>query len=187
MGALAFAQVNKTDTINKSPSRKVSSEDLKNFPVDTEMDSAPGHIKVELSTTGDGKKGYIRKIPSNSSVLEKHTTFEKQSTFEKQTSDASAGKGAAIKGSVTQKGRTAESLSPAEKMSKPIKMFNSGNKTQAAATQKMGNVDGEATTQKKHVSNIKWTPGKVALDTIATPTSGESEIFIKITDVKGEK
>ena len=186
MGALAFAQVSKTDTINKTASRKVSSDDLKKFPVDTETDSAPGHMKVELSTTGDDKNGYIRKLPSNSGVSEKHTTFEKQTSFEKQTPDASAGKGSTIKGSVTQKGRTAESISPTEKAHYTVKMTNANNKTQSADIQKTGSVDGEATTQKKHVSNIKWTPGKVALDTTATPTSGKSEIFMKITDVKGE-
>lgn len=45
MGALAFAQVSKNDTINKTASRKVMSNDLKNMPPDADNEVESDAIK----------------------------------------------------------------------------------------------------------------------------------------------
>lgn len=200
-GSVTFGQVTKKDTINKSLSRKVSSEDLKKFPEDVDVTTNIGGIKGEtlekhkgdLSSAREGKKEAFQKVTfkqagiETKSTPEKHSPFEKQATFEKHSSDATAGQVSGIKGSVTQKGKIDESTSPAEKQHYTVKMTNANNKTQTSTTEKMGSVDGETTTQKKHISNIKWTPGKVAKDSLPTPTTKSSEIYMKIGDIKGEK
>ena len=191
-GSVTFGQVTKNDTIKKPTSRKVSSEDLKKFPEDTQIDSEAGHIKGELSSARDGKKEDFRKITfkasssESKSTFEKHSPFEKQAVLEKHTNDASAGTSSKIKGSVTQKGRSNTSGTVTEKQHYTIKMTNANSKTQSDITEKMGSTDSEATTQKKHVSNIKWSGEKVAADTTSNPTSAKSSMFMKITDVKGE-
>ena len=184
-GSVTFGQVTKNDTIKKPSSRKVSTDDMKKFPEDTDIESESGKIKGELSSARDGKKEDFRKITFKGS----NSTFEKQRGFEKHSSDNSAGKSGEIKGSVTQKGREGKTSVPTtEKQHYTVKITRPYGKTQSDVTEKMGSTDSEATTQKKHVSNIKWTPGKVALDTTATPTptSSKSSMFLKITDVKGE-
>ena len=155
---------------------------MKKFPEDTQIDSEAGHIKGELSSARDGKKEDFRKITFKGS----NSTFEKQAVLEKQSSDASAGKSGEIKGSVTQKGRSSASGKVTEKQHYTVKLTNSNSKTQSNITEKMGGDDGKATTQKKHVSNIKWSGEKVAADTTSKPTSAKSSMFMKITDVKGE-
>ena len=108
MGALAFAQVSKTDTINKTASRKVLINDMKNIPPDTEPETKSGEIKGN----------YHQKIKSEQNGYIK-------------ISDQSARN---AKGSVTQKGREGK-VSTTEKQNHTIKMSNS-NKTVLDTIQK---------------------------------------------------
>lgn len=176
-GSVTFAQVNKNDTINKPSSRKVSAEDLKKFPVE-DVNGETGEIKGETRFKEHKDSGYL-KIKGERTIKGEN----QKSEYLKVSPDNSArikGEGMAIKG----KG---DKLSTTEKQHYTIKMSNANKKTAEGATEEIVNDDNAATTQKKHVSNIKWTPGKVAKDSLATPTSKTSGQFIKIGDIKGEK
>ena len=174
MGALAFAQVSKTDTINKTASRKVLNNDMKNVPPDTESEAQSDKIKGSFHQKMKSEQNTYIKISDESARVIKGSVTQKGRINNALTPDES----------ITQKGREGK-VSTTEKQNYTIKT-SSSNKTPVDIVKK-GNENDEATTQKKHVSNIKWTTGKVALDTISTPDSGKSEIFMKITDVKGEK
>lgn len=178
-GSVTFGQVTKNDSIKKPSSRKVSADDLKNLPVDSETTSSDGHIKLESSQTN---LKFFRPNPS------------------KNASDASAGSGAKING-VTQKGKdgiiVTEKMggdgkaTTTEKQHYTIKMTNANNKA-AASGDEAGVIKEGATTQKKHVSNIKWTPGKASIgktvkDSLPTPNAKSTDMFLKIGDIKGEK
>lgn len=154
MSSIAFAQVSKKDTINKSPSRKVLNNDLKNLPPDTEVNSTSGNLKGNYHQKIKGEESNFLKVSDNNARE--------------------------IKGSVTQKGKGNDAMTT-EKQHYTIKMSNANK--QADATGQSMNDDNAATTQKKHVANIKWTPGKAAKDT----TSHESKAlnpYLKINGVK---
>jgi len=108
MGALAFAQVSKTDTINKTASRKVLNNDMKNIPPDTEPETKSGKIKGN----------YHQKMKAEQNV---HIKISDQSARN-------------AKGSVTQKGREGK-VSTTEKQNQTMKMSNS-NKTGLDTIQK---------------------------------------------------
>ena len=74
-----------------------------------------------------------------------------------------------------------------EKQHYTVKLTNVNKKANPDATEQTDNGNGEATTQKKHVSNIKWSVDKVKNDSVPTPTSKTSGNFLKIGDIKGEK
>lgn len=184
-GSVTFGQVTKNDSIKKPSSRKVSADDLKNLPVDSENSSIDGHIK-----------GKTLENNQQFQTSEKHPR-----EFIKHASDASAGKGSNIKGSVTQKGKdgiiVTEKMggdgkaTTTEKQHYTIKMTNANNKS-AASGDESGVIKEGATTQKKHVSNIKWTPGKAPIgktvkDSLPTPSTKSTDMFLKIGDIKGEK
>lgn len=131
-GSVTFAQVNKNDTINKPSSRKVSAEDLKKLPPETETSEKSsiflkiGDIKGEKTIKGESQKSdYLKVSPDNSSRIK--------------------GENMTIKG----KGNDA------------------------------------TTTEKKHVGNIKWTPGKVAKDSSEQKTKS-SDMFMKMSSKKKE-
>lgn len=63
LGSAAFAQVSKTDSTNKTVSRKVTTEDVKNLPADSAANAKSGHFKVrgdKLSATE--KQNYTIKM-----------------------------------------------------------------------------------------------------------------------------
>lgn len=176
-GSVTFAQVTKNENTNKPSSRKVSAEDLKKFPEDTETTTNTGGIKGEL----------LEKHRGEQMNEGKSKTYLKYERTEKHASDASAGASSDVKGTVTQKGKGVESTTTTEKQHYTIKLTNATKKAPDDATGQVTKDDNAATTQKKHVSNIKWTPGKVAKDSLTTPASKTSGNFMKIGDIKGEK
>ena len=143
MGALAFAQVSKTDTINKTASRKVLNNDMKNIPPDAEPEAQSGEIKGNF-----------------------HQKMKVEQNVHIKISDQSARD---IKGSITQKGRDRK-LSTTSDESIPQK-----------------GREGKLSTTEKQNFTVKMTNAdkKVAKDTIQK-TAKSSDIFLKITDVKGE-
>lgn len=178
-GSVTFGQVTKNDSIKKPSSRKVSADDMKKFPEDAETVSNPDYIKLEST--------------------QKHIKYTRT---EKHASDASAGKGAKIKGSVTQKGKDGIIITEkmggdgkattTEKQHYTVKLTNANAaninfKEKSDDTESGVIKEGATTTQKKHVSNIKWSGDKVAEDPKPTPTPATTDTFLKITDVKGEK
>ncbi len=182
-GSVTFGQVTKNDNTNKPSSRKVSSEDLKKFPEDVEATTNTGTIKGE--TLEKHKGDLIEKHKGDEAISQQSKTHIKLSNIEKQSSDASAGTGSKIKGTVTQKGK--ESTMTTEKQHYTIKLTNANKQANPVATEQTDSGDGEATTQKKHISNIKWSGDKVAKDSLPTPTSKSSDMYLKIGDIKGEK
>ena len=178
-GSVTFAQVTKNENTNKPSSRKVSSEDLKKFPED-----------VETSINTRGIKGEsLEKHKGEQTDIGKSSTYLKFNRTEKHTSDASAGAGASseVKGTITQKGKGGESAVATEKQHYTIKLYNANKKAAEDATGQVVKDGDAATTQKKHVSNIKWSGEKVAKDSLPTPTTKSSDIYLKIGDIKGEK
>jgi len=198
-GSVTFAQVTKNENTNKPSSRKVSTEDLKKFPVDEETTTNTGGIKGE--TLEKHKGDLLQKHKGEQIDFQKVTI--KHATLEKHASDASAGGSSEVKGTVTQKGKGRDGIIVTEKMGGgnamttekqhyTIKLTNVNKKTNPDAPEQTDNGDGEATIQKKHVSNIKWTPGKAAVgktvkDSVPTPTTKSTDMFLKIGDIKGEK
>lgn len=168
-GSVTFGQVTKNDTIKKPTARKVSSDDMKKFPADSETASNPDYMKLEST--------------------QKHLKY---TPGEKHSSDASAGKGASekIRGG-TQKGATAGSPATTEKMHYTVKLTNA-NASSVNFKEKSDSTEPEVikekggTNQNKQDTHIKIAGDKVAKDPV-TPTSGASNQFLKITDVKGEK
>ncbi len=190
-GSVTFGQVTKNDSIKKPSSRKVSSDDMKNFPADAESTTTIGGIKGETLEKHKGEQRDFQKMTIKHATLEKHA------------SDASAGADSEIKGTVTQKGKGKDGIIITEKMSGgnamttekqhyTIKLTNANKKTNPDASEQTDNGDGEAAIQKKHVSNIKWTPGKATVgktvkDSLPTPNAKSTDMFLKIGDIKGEK
>lgn len=131
-GSVTFAQVNKNDTINKTGSRKVSADDLKQFPTETETTEI-GHIKIkgERDIKGESQKSEFLKIsPDNA---------------------------AKIKGSVTQKGSSdASAGSTFEKQHYTIKLTNANKKSAEDGTEPITIKENAATTEKQHYT-IKMT------------------------------
>ena len=190
-GSVTFGQVTKNDSIKKPSARKVSTDDLKKFPVDAETTIHTGGIKGET----------LEKHKGEQTDIGKSNMYLKYERTEKHASDASAGAGASseVKGTVTQKGRSKDGIiiteklggvskaTTTEKQHYTVKLTNANKKADADGTEPIVIKEGSATTQKKHVSNIKWTPGKVAKDSLPTPGAKSSDIFLKIGDIKGEK
>jgi hypothetical protein len=173
-GSVTFAQVTKNDSIKKPSGRKVSAEDMKKFPVDAET-------TIQI---GDQKGKTLEKHKGEQTDIGKSNTYLKFNRTEKHASDASAGAGktSEVKGTVTQKGRENKILVTGQKQSSnPTSNFKGG------AIQKSNVTENEPTTQKKHVSNIKWSGDKKAVDSTATQSTGSTDAFIKIGDIKGEK
>lgn len=77
MGAFAFAQVSKTDTINKTAVRKVLNNDIKNVPQDAETKKNIGNIKWNGDKkTSENSNGYLKMTnqvaqPNGESVIQK--------------------------------------------------------------------------------------------------------------------
>lgn len=110
---------------------------------------------------------------------------ERSIKTEKHSSDASAGKGSKIKGSVTQKMNASESAKTTEKQHYTIKLTNANKKTAEDGVEPIVIEENTTTTQKKHVSNIKWTAGKVAQDSVA-PKTKSTDIHLKMPTKKKE-
>ncbi len=187
-GSVTFGQVTKNDSIKKPSSRKVSADDLKNLPVDAESTIIDAHFK--------GKT--LEKHKGDDAISQQSDTHIKFARTEKHTSDSSVV--SKING-VTQKGKDGiivtekmggdASAKTTEKQHYTIKMTNANNKA-AASGDESGVIKEGATIQKKHVSNIKWTPGKAPIgktvkDSLPTPNAKSTDMFLKITDIKGEK
>lgn len=185
MGSIAFAQVSKNDNTNKTATRKVLDTDIKDLPVDPEANVQNGEIKGE---TLEKHKGNDRAFI--------HKGSYKESSIQK-SSDASAGKGATTKNQVGE--AVYEKQSPKGQNVSGIK----SNTTEKQLTIKLTEVliskvaedakgqvlnDESATSmQKKHVSNIKWTPGKAAKDSTDIKKPASSGQFLKIPDEKPKK
>lgn len=168
-GSITFGQVTKNDDTNKSSSRKVSPEDIKKFPDDSES-----------STTIEGIKG--KKVDEASKMHIKYTASEKQSSNATTTTK--------LGGEVIQKGRGNENSAVTEKQHYTIKLSNADKKTTTVATEKTGS--GESAIQKKHISNVKWTPGKASVgnetkESVPNQSAKSTDMFLKIGDIKGEK
>ncbi len=154
MSSIAFAQVSKKDTINKSPSRKVLNNDLKNLPPEEETNTNSGGLKANYHQKIKGEESSFQKVSDNNARE--------------------------IKGTITQKGKVNDAMTT-EKQNFTIKMSNTGK--QEVATEQSLNDESAATTQKKHVANIKWTAGKVAKDTTANESKALTP-YLKINGVK---
>jgi hypothetical protein len=160
-GSVTFGQVTKNDTIKKPTARKVSSDDMKKFADDSETTSGAAQTKMKTS--------------------------------EKHSSDASAGKGASekIRGG-TQKGATAGGPATTEKMHFFGKVTNA-NARSVNFKEKSDGTEPEVIKEKggaiqnKQDIHIKMAGDKVAKDPVTPTTTGASNQFLKITDVKGEK
>ncbi len=172
-GSITFGQVTKNDSIKKPSSRKVSADDLKNLPVDTETSEKTSNNNPPIGTLWNGKdnppKGRENKIMA---------VGEKQDA--KSTSKH-------LKGGMIQKGKSLEGAAATEKQHYTVKLTNANNKASASGDEPGVIKEGATTTQKKHVSNIKWSGDKVAEDPKPTSTPATTDTFLKITDVKGEK
>jgi hypothetical protein len=162
-GSVTFGQVTKNDSIKKPSSRKVSSEDLKKFPEDAETVSNPDYMKLEST--------------------QKHIKYTRT---EKNTSETSAKNGEIALEKVPSKGQKNTNSKPTttEKQHYTVKLTNANNKADTNGNES-GVIKEGATTQKKHVSNFKWSGLKKVKDSLPSPTS--SEIYMKIGDIKGEK
>ena len=132
---------------------------MKKFPVDAET-------TIQI---GDQKGKTLEKHKGEQSDSQKMSTI-------KHTSDASVG---------TSAKTTAEKQPKFEKYT--IKLSNANKKTNPVATEQTDNGDGGATTQKKHVSNFKWSGLKKVKDSLPPPTTKSTDMFLKIGDIKGEK
>ncbi len=154
MSSIAFAQVSKKDTINKSPSRKVLNEDIKNLPPDTEANETSSYLKGNYHQKIKGEESNFLKVSDNNARE--------------------------IKGSVTQKGKSNDVMTT-EKQHYTIKMTNANK--QADATEQSVNDESATTMQKKHVANIKWTAGKVEKDTTSNESKALTP-YLKINGAK---
>lgn len=197
-GSVTFGQVTKNDSIKKPSSRKVSADDMKKFPADTETEATDGHIKIESSQkhikykssgkyTSDNDTGLSSKIKGG--VTQKGKVVESTNATEKHPAETSAKNGeiALEKVPGRDKKNTNNKHITTEKQHYTVKLTNANKKANPDATEQTDNGNGEATTQKKHVSNIKWSGDKVKNDSVPTPTSKTSGNFLKIGDIKGEK
>lgn len=193
-GSVTFGQVTKNDSIKKPASRKVSADDLKKFPVDTETIATDGHIKIEST--------------------QKHLKY---TPGEKDSYDAAAETSSKIKGSMTQKGRDNKIMLVEEKQS----TLSTSKHLKGGMIQKGKSPEGTAATEKQHYTvkltrpnpaNLKTTPTHLKGGAIqksnatenetiiektpliektggssSTQTTGSTDVFIKIGDIKGEK
>lgn len=117
MGALAFAQVSKNDTINKTASRKVMSNDLKNRPPDADNEVESDAIKRGYNQkTSSQQNGYM-KISDQTSQSSKATVIQKGKSSATSMSDET----------ITQKGREGK-MTTTEKQHYTIKMSNADKK-----------------------------------------------------------
>ena len=155
-GSVTFAQVNKNDTINKSSSRKVSADDLKKLPPETET-TEKSSIYMKL---GDIKG-------------------ERGIKTEKHSSDASAGTASRIKGSVTQKGNASENAKTTEKQHYTIKLTNANKKTAQDGVEAITLKENATTTEKQHYTIKMNKAENVAQDTVA-PKIKSTDIHLKM-------
>lgn len=164
-GSVTFAQVNKNDTINKSSSRKVSADDLKKLPPETETIEKSsiymklGDIKGERGIKMESQKSdYIKVSPDNA---------------------------ARIKGGVIQKGRESKVLvKTPEKLNSddttnPISNFKGG------AIQKANADKSSITTEKQHYTIKMNKAAKAAQDSVA-PKAKSTDIHLKMPTKKEE-
>lgn len=179
-GSVTFGQVTKNDSINKSTSRKVSSEDMKKFPED-----------IESTTNAEGIKGESKHKGDQNASIQKGGIY-KNSEIQK-SSDNSAGKGArkgeAAYEKQSPKGQKNSDINTTttEKQHYTIKMNTASKKTVEDGVEPGVIKENAGTTQKKQDIHLKMPTEKVAKDPVTTPTTGTSDQFIKITDIKGEK
>lgn len=159
LGALLFGSVTFGQVTKNDSIKKPSSR-----KVSTEdLKSFPEDEDTEITTSPRGIKG---------------------ESLEKHTSDASASK---LKGSVIQKGKSNVSVPTTfEKQHYTVKLSNANQKASVDAKEQVETTEKAVTTQKKHISNVKWTAGKVVKDSLPTPST-TSNHYIKIGDIKGEK
>ena len=158
---------------------------MKKFPEDIETTLNTGGIKGETLEKHKGE--LLEKHKGEQTEISKSKMHIKFERTEKHSSDASAGTSSDVKGTVTQKGKGGESAATTEKQHYTIKMTNSSKKAAEDGVEPITLKEGAATTQKKHVSNVKWSGNKAAVDTTGTQSTKSSNIFLKIGDIKGEK
>ena len=115
---------------------------MKKFPVE-EVNSETGDIKGEARFKDHKDSGLLKISADNAS------------------SDPNA--------TITQKGKGNEAMMT-EKHHYTIKLTNANKKAAEGGTGQIVNDESATTTQKKHVANIKWTPGMAAKDSTTTPT-----------------
>lgn len=161
-GSVTFAQVTKNDTINKTGSRKVSAEDLKKLPPETET-TEKSSIYMKL---GDIKG-------------------ERGIKTEKHSSDASAGTGSSsrIKGSVTQKGNASENAMTTEKQHYTIKLTNANKKSTEDGVEPITIKENAASTEKQHYTIKMTNAAKAAKDS----TDQKTKALNPYLKIKGQK
>lgn len=169
-GSVTFGQVTKNDSIKKPSSRKVSADDMKKFPEDSENSSVDGNIKQESTHTNlkfyrPSKQSSDASAGTTSSVIQKGRENKiLVRTPEKQTSDNTANPISNFKGGAIQKANADKSaIKTTEKMHYTVKMTN------ASKNETVGSTDGQ-----------------VLVDSTATQSTKASDVFIKIGDIKGE-
>jgi hypothetical protein len=114
MSALAFAQVSKNDNVNKTASRKVLNDDLKNVSPDTDAEVKSGQEKMSYHQKTSSKQSEYIKISDQSDGDNKTSVIQKGK--EKSISP--------IEETITQKGN-GKAFSTTEKQHYTIKMSNS--------------------------------------------------------------
>lgn len=91
LGSAAFAQVTKTDSTNKTVSRKVLTEDVKDLPLDKADNTGTGMSKGRVGghTQKTSGENFTIKGSENSSVIEKqHHTIKMSNTGSKAATDS---------------------------------------------------------------------------------------------------
>ncbi len=158
---------------------------MKKFPLET-VNSETGDIKGGARYKEHKESGYLKISPDNASRESKGTITQKgkgndaMMTEKQHYTIKLTNANIEPKGTITQKGKGNDAMMT-EKQHYTIKLSNANKQAEAAG--QSGNAESAATTQKKHVANIKWTPGKAAKDT----TSQESKAlnpYLKINGVK---
>jgi hypothetical protein len=174
MSAITFAQVNKNDNTNKTPSRKVIDADVKDLAPDPETNASTGEIKGE----------YHQKIKGEQrAAIHKGGTY-KGSSIQK-SSDASAGKETTEVEAFDAK-HPRDYKKPSDNKSTSIQkedftIKSNGSETQAEKTSSDPYLK---VTSEKNSTTLEKTTIK---DSGTQNQNASSGNFMKIGDVKGEK
>ncbi len=173
MGALAFAQVSKTETINKEAGRKVLNDDMKNVSTDTESDAKKDGIKG--SVTQKGREGI--KMTSENQLQDVHKVTGNKNDFIKVTNQEANG----IKWSSTEKGKKSNSESDNANF---LKVTDSKSENaHYKMTLKTGGKNSASETQSNDA--IKVTMEKADMDATAKSIKA-SDPYLKISSAKKE-
>jgi hypothetical protein len=174
MSAITFAQVNKNDNTNKTPSRKVIDADVKDLPPDPEANVQIGEIKGQSLEKHKGDEN---------AAMHKGGTY-KESNIHK-SSDASAGTGT-IKVEAFDAKHPRDYKKPSDNKSTSIQKGGSAIKSNGSETQaeKTSSDPYLKVTSEKKSTILEKTTIK---DSGTQNQNASSGNFMKITDVKGEK